>query len=81
MLDYDDAEPSGSSKIALLEELASNGEAIVTLVDGSTVEVHEHDTHFYPLSGSCFFTETETDDGGEAESWFYADQIVSIQRH
>lgn len=82
MLDRDDAEPSHhtSTKINLVREIANNGEAIVTFEDGRTVEFHGDDTHFY-TNHDAMFTETETPDGDEAESWFFADEIVSIQRH
>jgi len=80
MLSRDDAAPSGNSKITLVKEIAENGEAIVTFEDGRVVEFHADDTHFYADS-NAMFTEADDPDGEEAESWFFADQIVSVQRH
>lgn len=88
MLPQEEAEPESDieaghearRKIALIEEIAANGEAILTLIDGSVVEVHGDDTHFYPNRG-VFFTEAETDAGEEAESWYFAEDIISVQRH
>jgi len=88
MLPQEEAEPKSrfevsdetARKLSLAEEIASNGEAILTLIDGSVVEVHGDDTHFYPNHG-VFFTEAETDAGEEAESWYFAEDIISVQRH
>ena len=79
MLGVDEAHPP-DSKIKLVKEIAANGEAIVTFEDGRTVEFHGDDTYFYTTKG-VIFTETETPDGDEADSWFFADDIVSVQRH
>lgn len=83
MLGYDEAEPSDPTKIGLVEEIAENGEAIVTFEDGRVVEFHGDDTHFYPDKGlsGVMFTEDDDPAGEEAESWFFADEIVSVQRH
>lgn len=80
MLSRDDAAPSGNTTLQLVEEIADNGEAIVTFEDGRVVEFHADDTHFYHDAG-VLFTETDDPDGDESESWFFADQIVSVQRH
>lgn len=80
MLGYDEAEPTGSSKIELVQEIAENGEAIVRFEDGTVEEFHADDAHFYSDSGAIF-TEADDPDGEDAESWFFADQIVSVQRH
>lgn len=90
MLGYNEAEPraeSGTStmktaspKLRLVEEIASTGEAIVTFEDGTVVEFHGSDIHMYPDTG-VIFTETDGPDGQGAESWFFADEIVSVQRH
>lgn len=80
MLGQEDARPSGPGKIELVREIAENGEAIVTFQNGDIVEFHADDTHFYPES-NALFTETDDPDGDEAESWYFADQIVSVQRH
>lgn len=80
MLGRDDAQPP-ESRIDLVAEIIANGEAIVAFEDGRVVEFHGDDTHVYPDAG-VLFTETEEADGDEeAESWFYADEIVSVQRH
>lgn len=80
MLGRDEARPISDSKLKLVQEIAEGGEAIVTFEDGRTVEFHGDDTHTY-IGKGILFTETETPDGDEAESWFFADQIVSVQRH
>lgn len=80
MLGHDDAEPTGSSKIELVQEIANNGEAIVRFEDGTVEEFHADDTHFY-MNANAMFTEADDPNGAEAESWFFADQIVSVQRH
>lgn len=82
MLGYDAAKPKSTtnSKIALVEEIAHNGEAIVTFQDGTVEEFHGDDTHFYEEQG-VLFTEADDPNGEEAESWFFDDQIVSVQRH
>jgi hypothetical protein len=80
MLSRPDAHPETDSKIQLVAKIANNGEAIVTFEDGSVEEFHGDDTHFYPAEG-VIFTESEDPDGNDAESWFFADEIVKVQRH
>lgn len=90
MLDKPDARPADTStidatgfvgrKVKLVEEVAANGEAIVVLEDGRTVEFHGADSHFYPHEG-VLFTETETPDGDDAETWVFAENIVAVHRH
>ena len=88
MLGEADAEPEYEAevsdevvrKLMLAEEVAKNGEAILTLIDGSHIEVHNDDTHFYPARG-VFFTEEDDPDGDEAESWYFAEDVISVQRH
>lgn len=67
-------------KIALIEEIAANGEAILTLIDGDVIEAHADDTHFYPERG-VLFREEDDPNGEEAESWYFAEDIISVQRH
>lgn len=67
-------------RVALVEEIAENGEAIVVTEDGRTLEFHGDDSHFYPREG-VLFTEAETPDGDDAETWVFAEDIVSVQRH
>lgn len=90
ILDEGEARPSDTStvdqhgvvgrKVTLIEEIAENGEAIVTTRDGRTIEFHGDDSHFYPHEG-VMFTETETPAGEDAESWVFAEEVVSVQRH
>lgn len=80
MLGYDEAEPKYDSKLALVREIAENGEAIVTFEDGTVEEFHGDDTHFYPTKG-VMFKEADDPSGEEAESWFFADEVVMVQRH
>jgi len=80
MLGYDEAEPESTTRIGLVEEIAENGEAIVTFQDGTVEEFHGDDTHFYPEKG-VMFTEADDPNGEEAESWFFDSMIVSVQRH
>jgi len=80
MLSRDDAAPAGDTFLGLVEEIAENGEAIVTFQDGRVVEFHADDSHFYHDAG-VVFTETDDPDGDEAESWFRAAKMVSVQRH
>lgn len=80
MLGRDDAKPANNGALSLVNEIMENGEAIVTFEDGRTVEFHGDDTYVYP-DENVIFTETETPDGEEAESWFLAEHIVSVQRH
>lgn len=88
MLSREEAEPEESEpthraakrKCALIREIAENGEAIITLKDGRTTEVHGDDTHFYIQPG-IFFTEDETPNGEEAETWYFAEDVLSVQRH
>jgi hypothetical protein len=79
MLFRGDARPPANT-IRLVREIAENGEAIVTLTDGRTIEIHGHDSHFYRDRG-VIFTESETPDGEDAETWVMEDEIVSVQRH
>jgi hypothetical protein len=67
-------------KIALIQEIAENGEAIINLRNGYSTEVHADDTHFYVDIG-VFFTEDDDPEGEEAESWYFAEDIISVQRH
>lgn len=67
-------------KISLIQEVASNGEAILTLRDGGVIEAHADDTHFYPRRG-VLFKEEDDPEGEEAESWYFAEDIISVQRH
>lgn len=88
MLPREDAEPESElevgaqaqRKIALIEEIAANGEAILTLFTGEVVEAHADDTHFYPERGVLFMEEDDPN-GEEAESWYFAEDIISVQRH
>lgn len=85
MLSFDDARPAETStvdrysepyrKISIVEEVAENGEAILHLNDGRTIEVHGHDAHFFPYEGVLF---TEASD---AETWVFGEEIVDVQRH
>ncbi|EGQ44273.1 MAG: hypothetical protein J07AB43_00390 [Candidatus Nanosalina sp. J07AB43] len=90
MLGRDEAEPEELEQyeapahaqlmIELVEEIASDGEAIVTFNNNHTTEFHGDDTHFYTEYG-VMFTEDETPDGEEAETWYSGRDIVSVQRH
>jgi hypothetical protein len=88
MLSRDEAEPANNHsadkktqrKCRLIEEIAENGEAIITFKNSHTTEVHGDDTHFFPARG-IFFTEDETPDGEEAETWYFAEDVLSLQRH
>ena len=88
MLGEEDAEPEYEAevseeavrKLMLVEEIAKNGEAILHLINGHHIEVHNDDTHFYPERG-VFFTEEDDPDGDEAESWYFAEDVISVQRH
>lgn len=85
MLPHREARPDDTStvekhgepfrKVRVAEEVAENGEAILQLTDGSTVEVHGHDAYFFDYEGVIF---TEHDD---TEMWIFGEEIVSIQRH
>lgn len=80
MLDESDARPDDTStvakrsesyrKVRVVEEVAENGEAILELTNGDTVEVHGHDAYFYDYEGVIF---TEYDD---AETWIFEDVDV-----
>jgi len=74
------AEPTAQRKCELIQEIAQNGEAIITFKNQHTTEVHGDDTHFYNEQG-IFFTEDETPDGEEAETWYFAEDVLSLQRH
>lgn len=84
MLDEDHARPDSDAvvtedtvrRIELVSEIAENGEAIVGLTDGRTVEIHGHDAHFFPYEG-VVMTESESD----SELWIFAEEIVSVERH
>jgi hypothetical protein len=89
MLSEEDAQPenheiivsdNAKRKIMLIREIADNGEAILNLRNGYSTEVHADDTHFYPEHG-VFFTEDDDPEGEEAESWYFAEDIISVQRH
>lgn len=80
MLGYDEAKPEYVSKIGLIKEIAENGEAIVRFEDGTVEEFHGDDTYFYTEPG-VMFKEADDPNGEEAESWFFADEVVSVQRH
>lgn len=85
MLDETDGRPDDTStvdqnsepyrKVRLVEEVAENGEAILELTNGDTVEVHGHDAYFYEYEGTIF---TEHED---AETWIFAEDIVTVRRH
>lgn len=62
-------------KVRVVEEVAENGEAILELTNGDTVEVHGHDAYFFDYEGVIF---TEHDD---AETWIFAEDIVTVRRH
>jgi len=86
MLDEDDARPEQTStvdpltdeyrKVEVIESIAENGEAIIELRDGSTEEIHGHDSHFFPYEGVVF-----TEDEKDREAWLFAEEIVSVRRH
>ena len=71
MLDESDARPDDTStvekhsepyrKVRVVEELAENGEAILQLTNGDTVEVHGHDVSASDLSyrHSCMLVMTQ----------------------
>jgi len=83
MLDRVDARPTGvTNRIELAKEITESGEASLLLTDGSVVEVHNYDTHFYVDSG-VVFTETDdlSDDNEDVEAWLFADEIVAVYRH
>lgn len=78
MLSREDAMPDAESKADLVRQIAEGGEAILLLSDGSTVEVHGHDTYFYP---GVLFTESDLAGQDDAETWIFTDDIVAILRH
>lgn len=89
MLSEKDAQPenykitasnNAKRKIMLIREIAENGEAILNFRNGYSTEVHADDTHFYAEHG-VFFTEDDDPEGEEAESWYFAEDIISVQRH
>lgn len=85
MLDKSDARPDDTStverhskpfrKSRVVKEVAENGEAILELNNGDTVEVHGHDAYFFEYEGVIF---TEHDD---AEMWIFAEEIATVRRH
>jgi hypothetical protein len=62
-------------KTELIEEIAENGEAILELQNGDTIEVHGHDAYFFAYEG-VIFTEHE-----DSETWIFAEDIVTVSRH
>jgi hypothetical protein len=85
MLGKNDARPDDTStvdkhsepyrKVRVVEEVAENGEAILELTNGDTVEVHGHDAYFFDYEG-VIFTDHE-----DAETWIFAGDIVTVRRH
>lgn len=85
MLPHGEARPANASTVAqgstpyrkakLVEEIAENGEAILELQNGDTIEVHGHDSYFFAYEGVIF---TEHND---SETWIFAEDIVTVSRH
>lgn len=79
--DREEVFPDHAGRGAFLAELLNRGETIVHLSDGSTHELHGHDT--YVMNGTealeppIVYTQNEDDE----EVWFYPDEIVSLVQH
>jgi len=89
MLSEEEAEPEHVDIVAsddtqrktmLIGEIADGGEAILNFKNGYSTEVHGDDTHFF-LEHGVFFTEDEDAEGEEAETWYFAEDVISVQRH
>lgn len=73
ILDREEAQPPVTND--LLHELVEEHgtEVVVHLDDGSTVELHGHDTHVYSDS---VYTQA-----GDDDVWFYKDKVTRMVRH
>lgn len=68
----DDVTPDRQSR-HLIADVLESGEVIVHLDDGSSLELHKHDTYDF---GDVMYTKQ-----GDSDIWFYTDKVTSIERH
>jgi len=75
ILPADEVEPSGSNKFEIIAEALKSGEILIRTRDGKEFELHEYDTHLFPMSETIYTQEDDND------QWIFADEVVSIERH
>lgn len=69
----DEVTPEEGSMSNFLRDLLESGEVQVTLTDGSSYELHGHDTYVFETTA---YTKSNDDD-----IWFFLAEVVSVTRH